>query len=72
VLSTTSDQFRPLHRRKPGGEVDARPWRRGFHAAMQPRMFAWDHGEKQQELPELYSIDLALCPCSNLRTFRKD
>jgi uncharacterized protein len=30
-----------MHRRKPNGDVDARPWCRGFHAAMQPRLPAW-------------------------------
>jgi uncharacterized protein len=29
------------HRRKPNGDVDARPWCLGFHAAMQPRLSAW-------------------------------
>jgi uncharacterized protein len=41
VLSTTPDGFNPMHRRKPNGDVDARPWCRGFQAAMQLRMFAW-------------------------------
>jgi hypothetical protein len=41
TLSTTPDQFRPMHRRKPNGDVDARPWCRGFYAAMQLRMPAW-------------------------------
>ena len=41
TLSTTPNQFRPMHRRKANGDVDARPWCRGFHAAMQLRMSAW-------------------------------
>ena len=41
TLSTTPDQFKPMHRRKVNGDVDARPWCRGFYAAMQLRMSAW-------------------------------
>jgi uncharacterized protein len=41
VLSTTPAQFKPMHRRKPNGDVDARPWCRGFHAAMKLRISAW-------------------------------
>jgi uncharacterized protein len=41
TLSTTPDQFRPMHRRKRNGDVDARPWCRGFYAAMQLQMPAW-------------------------------
>ena len=41
TLSTNPKQFEPIHQRKPNGEVDARPWCRGFHAAMQPRLSAW-------------------------------
>jgi uncharacterized protein len=41
VLSTTPDNFKPMHRRKPNGDIDARPWCRGFHAAMQLKMEAW-------------------------------
>lgn len=41
VLSTTPNQFKPMHRRKPNGDVDARPWCRGFYAAMQLKLFAW-------------------------------
>ena len=41
TLSTAPHQFEPIHPRKPNGEVDARPWCRGFHAAMQPRLSAW-------------------------------
>ena len=41
VLSTMPDRFTPIHRRKPNGDVDARPWCRGFHAAMQLSMTAW-------------------------------
>jgi uncharacterized protein len=29
VLSTTPERFEPMHRRKPNGEVDPRPWCRG-------------------------------------------
>ena len=41
TLSTAPHQFEPIHQRKPNGEVDARPWCLGFHAAMQPRLSAW-------------------------------
>jgi uncharacterized protein len=41
TLSTAPHRFQPMHRRKPNGDVDARPWCRGFHAAMQPRLPAW-------------------------------
>ena len=41
TLSTNPDRFEPIHQRKPNGDVDARPWCRGFHAAMQPRLSAW-------------------------------
>ena len=41
VLSTAPDRFAPMHRRKPDGDVDARPWCQGFHAAMQMRLAAW-------------------------------
>jgi uncharacterized protein len=41
VLSTTPDRFTPIHSRKPDGDVDARPWCQGFHAAMRPRLSAW-------------------------------
>jgi uncharacterized protein len=41
ILSTTPDRFEPMHRRKPNGDVDARPWCRGFHAAMRLRMSDW-------------------------------
>src|SRR5580700_2120333 len=34
TLSTNSTRFEPMHPRKPNGDVDARPWCRGFHAAM--------------------------------------
>ena len=30
-----------MHRRKPNGEVDPRPWCRGFYAAMRLRMSDW-------------------------------
>ena len=41
TLSTAPHRFQPMHQRKPSGDVDARPWCRGFHAAMQPRLLAW-------------------------------
>jgi uncharacterized protein len=41
TLSTAPHRFQPMHRRKPNGDVDARPWCRGFYAAMQPRLPAW-------------------------------
>jgi len=41
VLSTSPDRFEPMHRRKSNGEVDPRPWCRGFHAAMRLRMSDW-------------------------------
>ena len=41
VLSTAPDRFAPTHSRKPNGDVDARPWCRGFHAAMRLRLSAW-------------------------------
>jgi uncharacterized protein len=41
TLSNNPTRFEPIHLRKPSGDVDARPWCRGFHAAMQPRLSAW-------------------------------
>jgi uncharacterized protein len=41
ILSTTPARFEPMHRRKPNGEVDPRPWCEGFYAAMRLRMLAW-------------------------------
>jgi uncharacterized protein len=41
VLSTTPDRFAPMHRRKLNGEVDPRPWCRGFYAAMRLRISDW-------------------------------
>jgi uncharacterized protein len=41
VLSTKPTEFSPMHRRKPNGDVDARPWCRGFYAAMHLKMIAW-------------------------------
>jgi uncharacterized protein len=41
TLSTNPTRFEPIHLRKPNGDVDARPWCWGFHAAMQPRLSAW-------------------------------
>jgi uncharacterized protein len=41
TLSTNPDRFEPIHQRKPNGDVDARPWCLGFHAAMRSRISAW-------------------------------
>ncbi|WP_244608774.1 UPF0149 family protein [Bradyrhizobium algeriense] len=41
VLTTAPDQFEPMHRRKPNGDVDPRPWYQGFYAAMRLRLPAW-------------------------------
>ena len=41
TLSTAPQRFEPIHSRKPNGDVDARPWCEGFHAAMRPRLLAW-------------------------------
>jgi uncharacterized protein len=41
TLSTAPHRFAPIHARKPNGDVDARPWYHGFHAAMQLRLSAW-------------------------------
>jgi uncharacterized protein len=41
ILSTTPRQFEPMHRRKPSGDVDPRPWCQGFYAAMQLKLSAW-------------------------------
>jgi uncharacterized protein len=41
TLSKNPDRFEPIHQHKPNGDVDARPWCLGFHAAMQPRLSAW-------------------------------
>jgi uncharacterized protein len=41
ILSTAPDQFEPIYRRKPNREIDARPWCRGFYAAMHLRRSAW-------------------------------
>ena len=41
TLSTNPDRFEPIHQRKPNGDVDARPWCLGFHAAMRPGISAW-------------------------------
>lgn len=41
TLSTAPGRFVPIHRRKPNGNVDARPWCRGFYAAMRLRMSDW-------------------------------
>jgi hypothetical protein len=36
------DRFEPIYRRKPNRDIDARPWCRGFYAAPQLRMSAWE------------------------------
>jgi uncharacterized protein len=41
VLSATPDRFEPMHRRKPNGDLDPRPWCRGFYAAIRLRMLDW-------------------------------
>src|SRR4029077_17495014 len=41
TLSTTPNPFAPMHRRKAGGDIDARPWCQGFYAAMRLRLSAW-------------------------------
>jgi uncharacterized protein len=41
TLSNNPTRFEPIHLRKPNGDVDARLWCLGFHAAMQPRLSAW-------------------------------
>jgi uncharacterized protein len=41
TLSTAPNRFQPMHQRKPNGDVDARPWCQGFHAAMRLRLPAW-------------------------------
>jgi uncharacterized protein len=41
TLSTAPHRFQPMHRRKSNGDVDARPWCQGFHAAMRLRLQAW-------------------------------
>src|ERR1700693_442363 len=41
TLSTAPHRFTPIHGRKPNGDVDARPWCQGFHAAMRLRLSAW-------------------------------
>jgi uncharacterized protein len=41
TLSTAPDQFQPMHRRKPNGDIDPRPWCQGFYAAMRLRLSVW-------------------------------
>ena len=41
TLSTAPDRFEPMHRRKPNGDIDPRPWCQGFYAAMRLRISAW-------------------------------
>jgi uncharacterized protein len=40
MLSTAPDRFEPMHRRKANGDIDPRPWCRGFYAAMRLRLSA--------------------------------
>jgi uncharacterized protein len=41
ILSTAPNRFEPIYRRKPNRDIDARPWCRGFYAAMKLRMSDW-------------------------------
>jgi uncharacterized protein len=41
VVFGEPERFEPMHRRKPNGDVDPRPWCRGFYAAMRLRMSDW-------------------------------
>ena len=41
TLSNNPKRFELIHQRKPNGDLDARLWCLGFHAAMQPRLSAW-------------------------------
>jgi uncharacterized protein len=41
ILSTAPRQFAPMHRRKPNGDIDPRPWCQGFYDAMRLRLSAW-------------------------------
>ncbi|MBB4399190.1 YecA family protein [Bradyrhizobium sp. ERR14] len=41
TLSTAPDRFAPMHRPKPSGDVDPRPWCQGFYAAMRLKLSAW-------------------------------
>jgi uncharacterized protein len=41
ILSTTPDRFEPMHRGKPNGDVDPRPWCQGFYMAMHLSMLTW-------------------------------
>jgi uncharacterized protein len=41
ILSTTPNQFGPMHRRNPNGDIDPRPWCQGFYAAMRLSLPAW-------------------------------
>jgi uncharacterized protein len=67
ILSTTPDRFEPMHRRKPNGEVDPRPWCHGFYAAMRLNMLAW------APLLDLSKITACFCPsCCTVRTMRAD
>jgi hypothetical protein len=41
ILSEAPGRFEPIYRRKPNRDIDARPWCRGFYAAIQLRISAW-------------------------------
>jgi uncharacterized protein len=41
ILSEAPGRFEPIYRRKPNRDIDARPWCRGFYAAIQLRRSAW-------------------------------
>jgi uncharacterized protein len=41
ILSEAPSRFEPICRRKPNRGIDARPWSRGFYAAMRLRISAW-------------------------------
>jgi uncharacterized protein len=41
VLSTTPNQFAPMHRHKANGDVDPQPWCQGFYITMRLSISAW-------------------------------
>ncbi|MGF6312537.1 uncharacterized protein ABIB82_006430 [Bradyrhizobium sp. i1.8.4] len=41
TLSSAPKRFAPTHQREANGDVDARPWRQGFYAALRLRLPAW-------------------------------
>jgi uncharacterized protein len=53
MLSTTPDRFEPIYRRKPNRHIDARPWCRGFYAAMQLRIMTTPDVEPHAKLPKV-------------------